>query len=85
MQVFFPILKDHHFFVLCYDFGGKKIIILDNRLEGEDATSRYKHTAMAMVKISQTQNPYFICKNITPITLTNYVQTNLFAIYLLNG
>ena len=40
---------------------------------------------MAMVKISQTQNPYFICKNITPITLRNYVQTNLFAIYLLNG
>ncbi|KAJ8451409.1 hypothetical protein Cgig2_017800 [Carnegiea gigantea] len=57
IQVFFPILQDHHFFVLCYDFGGNKIIVLDNRLEGDDATSRYKHCPMAMVTIPQTQNP----------------------------
>ncbi|KAJ8432382.1 hypothetical protein Cgig2_009984 [Carnegiea gigantea] len=49
--VLFPILQDHHFFVLCYDFATKKIIILDNRLEGQDCTSRYKRSAMAMVKI----------------------------------
>ncbi|KAJ8425196.1 hypothetical protein Cgig2_004318 [Carnegiea gigantea] len=55
--VFFPTLHDHHFFVLCYDFGSKKIIVLDNRLAGENPTSRYKHCVMAMVKIPQTQNP----------------------------
>ena len=57
MQVIFPILKDHHFFVLCYDFTCKKIVVLDNRLEGKDCTSRYKRSAMAMVRIPDTQKP----------------------------
>jgi len=57
MQVLFPILQDHHFFVLCYDFEGKKIIVLDNRLAEENHTLRYKHCAMAMVKIPQKQKP----------------------------
>lgn len=43
LQVFFPVIKSKHFYVICFNFRLKNVVILDNSdvVDDEPFTSKY--------------------------------------------